>query len=118
MDIDEKDCLFCKMVRGEIPCEKVFENKEVLGFKDIYPQACEHYLFIHKEHTKNVNNMAVQQPQQLEAVFKAIREFTQQNYLDASGFRIVTNVNKNAGQTVFHTHFHVLGGEKLGTFGV
>jgi histidine triad (HIT) family protein len=115
---DEKNCLFCKIIKGEIPAEKVFETKHVYAFKDINPQAAEHYLFIHKEHTRNVNIMAVQQPQQLEQVFKAIREFTQQTYLETSGFRVVTNVNKHGGQTVFHTHFHVLGGEQLKGFGI
>ncbi len=114
----EKSCLFCKIVNGEVPSEKVFETSKVYAFKDIYPQAVEHYLFIHKEHTKNINSMAAQKPEHLEDIFKAIKEFTQQTYLETSGFRVVTNVNKNAGQTVFHTHFHVLGGEQLKGFGV
>ncbi|MBL7664952.1 MAG: histidine triad nucleotide-binding protein [Bacteriovoracaceae bacterium] len=113
----EEDCLFCKIVRGEIPAKKVFETKDVIAFNDIYPQAVEHYLFIHREHTKNANSMVAQKPEHLTAIFKAIREFTQQTYLETSGFRVVTNIGANAGQTVFHTHFHVLGGEKLGTFG-
>ncbi|MFT6068214.1 MAG: histidine triad (HIT) family protein [Bacteriovoracaceae bacterium] len=109
-----KDCLFCKMIEGEIPCEKVFENKEVLGFKDIYPQAKEHYLFINKIHSNNVNEM---EPIHTAQIFSAIKEFTTSNDLEKDGFRVVTNLGVNGRQSVFHTHFHVLGGETLGSFG-
>ncbi len=108
------DCLFCKIVRGEIPSEKVFENEFVYAFKDIYPMAKEHYLFISKNHSKNINEM---NPNDLKNVMSAIKEFTSQSELETNGFRIVTNINKNGGQTVFHTHFHVLGGEQLSRFG-
>ncbi len=107
------DCLFCKMVAGEIPCDKVFESDKVLGFKDIYPQARTHLLFIHKEHTSNVNQMS---GEQIATIFEAIKTHTEEGLVEA-GFRIVTNFGSNAGQTVFHTHFHVLGGEKLSSFG-
>ena len=108
------DCLFCRIIAGEIPSAKVFENDHVLGFKDLYPQAKEHYLFIHKSHSKNVNEM---DSTQLTDIFSAIKEFTQNNDLEENGFRVVSNVNKHGGQTVFHTHFHVLGGEQLKHFG-
>lgn len=110
------DCIFCKIIRAEIPCDKVFENESVLGFKDLHPQAKEHYLFISKQHNKNVNDLA-EDSVQLQAVFKAIKTFTQSNELEKNGFRVVTNVNRDGGQTVFHTHFHVLGGEPLRGFG-
>lgn len=108
------DCLFCKIIAGEIPSEKVYEGNHVIGFKDLHPQASEHYLFIHRSHSKNVNEM---DSAQLTEVFAAIKEFTQKNSLEEDGFRVVTNINKHAGQTVFHTHFHVLGGEQLRGFG-
>lgn len=111
------DCLFCKIIKGEIPSEKIFENEEVLGFKDLYPQAKEHYLFIHKVHSMNVNDLTKNNPEQLEDLFKSIRKFTSSCDLNQNGFRIVTNQGKHGGQTVFHTHFHVLGGEPLGSFG-
>lgn len=101
------------MVTGEVPCEKVFENDNVLGFKDIYPQAQIHLLFIHKNHSANVNQMSGEEVAQ---VFAAIKEYTEEGLVEA-GFRVVTNFGANAGQTVFHTHFHVLGGEKLSGFG-
>lgn len=111
------DCLFCKIIDGKIPSEKVHEDEKVLGFKDIGPMAKEHYLFIHKEHTPNVNAMVKTNPEQLADVFSAIKSYTQSNGLEQSGFRVVTNVGPDAGQTVFHTHFHVLGGQRLSKFG-
>ncbi|MBD65063.1 MAG: histidine triad nucleotide-binding protein [Halobacteriovoraceae bacterium] len=109
-----KDCLFCKISSGDIPSEKVFENDDVIGFKDIAPMAKEHYLFIAKKHSKNINEI---DEKSLVQVYSAIKEFTQKNNLEQNGFRVVTNVNEHGGQTVFHTHFHVLGGEQLKRFG-
>lgn len=111
------DCLFCKILKGEIPSEKVFENDHVYAFKDLYPQAKEHYLFIHKQHTTNLNHMVDSDPQQVVDVFKAISTYTKENNLLERGFRVVTNCGEDAGQTVFHTHFHVLGGGPLSSFG-
>ena len=111
-----KDCLFCKIVQGEIPCEGVFETDTVLGFKDISPQAKLHYLFVHKTHTQNINEL-VSQPEKLTEIFQAIKTFTRESQLEQTGFRVVSNVNSDGGQTVFHTHIHVLGGEALGRFG-
>lgn len=108
------DCLFCKIIKGEIPSEKIFENDSVYAFKDIYPMAKEHYLFISKNHSANINEMDTKD---LLEVMSAIKEFTTNSKLEKDGFRVVTNINKNGGQTVFHTHFHVLGGEQLGRFG-
>lgn len=109
-------CLFCKILKGEIPSKKVFENENVYGFVDIYPQAKTHLLFIHKNHTANVNEMS-ENPLAIGEVYQAIATYTREQKMDVEGFRVVTNIGANAGQTVFHTHFHVLGGEKLGHFG-
>ena len=111
------DCIFCKIVKGEIPSTKIFENETVIGFKDLRPQAAIHQLLIHKSHTKDNNELAKNDPQELSDVFNAIRTYTQTEGLDKNGFRVVTNLGPFAGQTVFHTHFHVLAGEPLGHFG-
>lgn len=111
------DCIFCKIISGEIPSTKVFENETVLGFKDLSPMAKVHNLFIHKDHTKNVVELFEDKPKQLSDIFQAISKYTKESTLETSGFRVVTNVGKNAGQTVFHTHFHLLAGEQLGSFG-
>ncbi len=101
---------------GEVPSKRVFENELVIGFHDLHPQAKHHLLFIHKTHTRDINEMA-QDAEALREVFSAIAIFTKEKKLDESGFRIVTNVGKHGGQTIFHTHFHVLAGEPLGPFG-
>jgi histidine triad (HIT) family protein len=111
------DCIFCKLVDGKIPSSKIYEDDHVVGFKDLKPEADIHQLFIHKKHTKDINEMVKDDPAQLAHLFNAIRLYTEKERLNESGFRVVTNLGRNAGQTVFHTHLHVLGGEPLGTFG-
>ncbi|MEA9356942.1 histidine triad nucleotide-binding protein [Bacteriovorax sp. PP10] len=110
------DCLFCKIVEGKIPASKTFENDNVIGFVDIHPQAKIHLLFVHKTHTADINELSGD-PKSLGEIFQAITEYTKAQGLDKNGFRVVTNLGKHAGQTVFHTHFHVLSGEHLGRFG-
>lgn len=112
-----QDCLFCKILNNEIPSSKVYEDEKVYAFKDINPMAKEHYLFIHKNHSTNINEMSDSNSDDLKDIFGAISIFTRDSDLSTSGFRVVTNHGPNAGQTVFHTHFHVLGGEILRGFG-
>lgn len=108
------DCLFCKILKNEIPSERVYEDDNVYAFKDINPSAQEHYLFISKQHSENFNKLS---PHELVNIQKAIITFTSGTKLESDGFRIVTNINADGGQTVFHTHFHLLGGEQLKGFG-
>ncbi len=107
------ECLFCKFISGELNTHKVFENENVLAFKDIYPAAKTHILFIHKKHTENIVEICNTDIGQVTDIFSAMAEWTQQEGLDKSGFRIINNLGDHGGQTIFHTHFHVLGGEKL-----
>jgi histidine triad (HIT) family protein len=111
------DCIFCKIVEGKIPSTKVYEDEKVIGFKDLRPQAAIHQLFIHKAHTKDINELSKTDPSQLADLFNGIRLYTEKEGLTQNGFRVVTNLGAHAGQTVFHTHLHVLGGEPLGHFG-
>jgi histidine triad (HIT) family protein len=115
--MQDSNCIFCKIIEGKIPSKKVFENDVVIGFEDLAPQAAKHLLFIHKSHTTDVGQMMLSGPKQVEEIFLAITHYTRDTGLDRSGFRVVTNQGKNAGQTVFHSHFHLLGGEPLGHFG-
>jgi len=111
------DCIFCKIVNGNIPAEIVFENDNVLAFRDIQPQAREHFLFIHKTHQDDLVSMISENSQGLLQVISAISEFAKKTKLKENGFRIVTNIGRSAGQSVFHTHFHVLSDNHLGKFG-
>ncbi|MCB0349316.1 MAG: HIT domain-containing protein [Bdellovibrionales bacterium] len=109
--------IFEKIIKKEIPAEIVFENHNVLAFKDISPQASTHVLFIHKEKSTNINEMIEKNPTQISDIFKAIKEFTELEGIDQHGFRVVTNCGARAGQSVFYTHFHLLSGESFGNFG-
>lgn len=111
------DCIFCKIVEGKIPSTKVYEDENVIGFKDLRPQAKIHQLFIHKKHTKDICDMSLNASSQLADLFRAIRLYSEESGLGKEGFRVVTNQGPNAGQTVFHTHFHLLAGEPLAHFG-
>ncbi len=110
------DCLFCKIVAGKIPSKKIYETENVLIFEDIAPMAPRHYLCIHKKHDTDITEMVQQNPKHLRQVFQAIQHVTQQAEFQ-EGYRVVTNKGADAGQTVFHTHFHLLAGGKLRSFG-
>ncbi len=112
-----QDCLFCKIISKEIIAEIVYEDSATVAFKDISPQSLGHLLFIHKIHSKNVSEMINNNPNHLLDIFNSINKFTSQNKFTQNGYRIVTNHGKYGGQTVFHTHFHLLFGEQLGSFG-
>lgn len=115
--MSQSDCIFCKIVEGKIPSTRIFENDQVIGFKDLHPLAAKHFLFVHKKHTRDVIEMMEQDPAQISAIYAAVSEFAKKEGLTDSGLRVVTNIGAHGGQTVFHTHFHVLGGEQLGRFG-
>ena len=109
------NCIFCKIVEGKIPSTKVFENENVIGFVDLHPQAKIHLLFVHKSHSRDITEMS-EKPESIGQVFTSIAEYAKSSGLAKSGYRVVTNNGIEAGQSVFHTHFHVVGGEQLGHF--
>lgn len=111
------NCIFCKISKGEISSSKVFENEHVLAFKDLHPLAPVHVLFISKTHTTNINEMMAFDSNLVTHVFSGIAAYTKESGLDKNGFRIVTNTGRDSGQSVFHTHFHVLSGSPLKGFG-
>lgn len=107
------DCLFCKIIAGEIPSEKVYEDENVYAFKDINPEAPFHVLVIPKKHIQSVSHVEQQDEELVGKIFSAIRKIADENGLDEDGYRVVTNIGENAGQTVLHMHFHVLGKRNL-----
>lgn len=108
--------IFSKIIKGEIPCDKVYEDDNVLAFKDINPIAEIHLLFIHKKETKDIVDMAEKDDQQFVDLFQAIAKYTKESGLYDKGFRLMSNVGASAGQSVFHTHFHVLSGKGIRSF--
>jgi histidine triad (HIT) family protein len=106
------DCIFCKIIKKEIPSTAVYENEHVYAFRDIHPQAKHHILLVPKQHVGSVMETNTNS-ETLKHIFDAVKEVAKKEKIDSSGFRITTNNGPDAGQTVFHLHFHILGGEKL-----
>ncbi|MCL2392115.1 MAG: histidine triad nucleotide-binding protein [Oscillospiraceae bacterium] len=107
------ECIFCKIIAGEIPSQKVYENEYVYAFRDISPQAPVHILVVPKEHVESVANLSAENSYMVAKCFEAIAEVAKSEGL-VEGFRVITNSGKAAGQTVFHLHFHLLGGKIMG----
>jgi len=106
------NCVFCKIIAGEIPSDKVYEDELVLAFRDIAPQAPVHILVIPKAHIASVAEVTAESADLVAACFGAISQIAREQGLE--GFRVITNSGAGGGQTVFHLHFHLLGGEQLG----
>lgn len=106
------NCLFCRIIRGEIPSTKVFENDLVYAFRDINPQAPSHILVIPKVHIASIDEADKVDDTTLAAIIRAIREIASAEGLN-SGYRVVSNCGDDACQSVKHLHFHILGGKKM-----
>ena len=110
-----EDCIFCKIVKGEITSKKVYEDDEILAFYDINPIAKVHVLVIPKIHIKSLQELKEENKDLLFHLFEKINEVAKIVGVDKTGFRVISNVGEDAGQAVKHLHFHILGGEKLPT---
>ena len=106
------DCLFCKIIAGEIPSTKVYEDDLVFAFRDIAPQAPTHILVIPKTHISGCNGVNPDNSQVVAHIFEVIPQIAAAEGL-TGGYRVVSNCGDDAGQTVHHLHFHILGGKKL-----
>jgi histidine triad (HIT) family protein len=107
-------CLFCKMVSGEIAPDKVFENDDVLAFRDINPQAPTHVLVIPKRHVGTLNELDEHTAELVGKMVLAAAEVARQEGFAEQGYRTIMNCNADGGQTVFHIHLHLLGGRVMG----
>lgn len=103
-------CLFCRIANNEIPAKKVFEDDEVIAFEDINPQAPTHLLVIPREHIPSLAEVNDSNAATITAVLVRAAQLARDLHLDDEGFRLVSNCGESAGQTVFHIHFHLLGG--------
>lgn len=106
------DCLFCKIVNGEIPSQKVYEDKDIFAFKDINPQAPFHVLIIPKEHIDSAADIDDNNSKIVAKIFEVASKIAKENNLE-NGFRIVTNSGEYGCQSVHHLHFHLLSGKQL-----
>ncbi len=108
------DCLFCKIAAGEIPSTKVYEDEEILAFRDIAPKAPVHILLIPKKHLASLAEAGPEDAALLGKMQLLARQLAEQEGVAESGFRVVANSGPNSGQEVAHLHYHLLGGEPLG----
>ena len=106
------DCLFCKIVKSEVPSTVVYEDEYVYAFHDIYPQAPVHIIVIPKEHITSAADINQENSHLAAKCFEAITKIANEEGLDG-GYRVITNIGADGGQTVFHLHFHLLGGREF-----
>ena len=109
-----ENCIFCKIIKGEIPSNKVYEDEEILAFRDINPVAPVHILVIPKKHISYVTELQKEDEVLIGKIYSVINKIAKQEGIDEKGFRIVINCKEDGGQEVPHLHFHIIGGKKLG----
>jgi len=107
------DCLFCKILAGEIPAELVYESDTAVAFRDISPQAPTHVLVIPRKHISTINDITPEDETIVGSLYTAAREIAAAEGIGDDGYRAVMNCNEGAGQSVFHIHLHVLGGRPM-----
>ena len=107
------DCLFCKIIKGEIPSTKVYEDELVYGFKDINPAAPIHILVIPKKHITSLANLEKEDEAVVGKIYGVINKIAKQEGILEKGFRVIVNCGEDGGQSVQHLHFHLLGGRKM-----
>jgi len=107
------DCIFCKIVAGEIPAKVVYEDHEMMAFEDINPQGPVHVQFISKRHIPNLNEATEEDFQLMGRILKQIARYSKQEGFSEAGYRVVNNVGPDGGQEVYHLHFHLIGGRPL-----
>lgn len=107
------DCIFCKIAAGNIPANIVFQNDDVLAFRDLNPQAPTHILVIPKKHIATTNDITPADESLIGKMLLAAKQVAKDEGIADSGYRTVMNCNRGAGQTVFHIHLHVLGGRPM-----
>ena len=112
-----EDCIFCKILAGEIPSTRVHETGNTLAFEDINPVAPVHVLVIPRKHIPTLNDLAPEDAGLVAEMMLAAKEVAKIKGSDQAGYRVVFNTNREAGQEVFHIHLHVLGGRRLGPMG-
>ena len=109
-----EDCLFCKIIAGEIPCTKVYEDEDILAFNDINPAAPIHILVIPKKHIESLAHMQKEDEAIVGKIYGVINKIAEEKGFKDNGYRVIVNCGKDAGQEVMHLHFHILAGAKFG----
>ena len=106
----EKDCLFCKIIRGETPAEMVYRDDTVVAFRDKYPSAPEHILLVPTKHIRSINELSEEDGPVISQLFLRAKDIAKERGIDRSGYKLSINVERGGGQYIFHLHLHLLGG--------
>ncbi len=109
-----EDCIFCKIIKREIPSSIVYEDSEIIAFRDVNPQAPVHILVIPKKHISSLIELKEEDEILVGKIYTVINKIAEQEEIDKKGFRVIVNCGEDGGQEVKHLHFHILGGKKLG----
>ncbi len=112
--MNSADCLFCKILDGDIPADVIFESDNALAFRDINPQAPTHVLIIPREHIATINELDAGDEAVVGNLFLVAKQIAKREGIADAGYRVIMNCNAAAGQTVFHLHLHLLGGRQMG----
>jgi len=107
------DCIFCKIVTGEIPSTRVYQDELVTAFRDIHPAAPTHILIVPNKHLASTNELEMQDEAMVGHLFSVARKLAEQEKIQDSGYRLIINTGPDAGQVVFHLHLHLLGGQHM-----
>ena len=107
------DCIFCKIITGEIPSTNVFRDEQVTAFRDLNPAAPTHILLVPNKHIDSINTLTSEDEQLIGHLFMAAKQIAAQEGIAEGGYRLIINTNAHAGQTVFHIHLHLLGGAPM-----
>jgi histidine triad (HIT) family protein len=111
--MSEQDCLFCKILNGDIPADIIYESDSAIAFRDISPQAPTHVLVIPRKHVATINDLNEEDQEIIGSLYLAAKDIARAEGISDEGYRAVMNCNEGAGQSVFHIHLHVLGGRAL-----
>lgn len=109
-----EDCLFCKIIKGEVPSSKVYEDEEILAFKDIQPAAPIHILVIPKKHITSLAHLEKEDEAVIGKIYTVMNQIAEEQGFRQNGYRVIVNCGKDGGQEVMHLHFHLLAGKQLG----
>ena len=106
-------CIFCKIIRGEIPASIVYKNEEIIAFRDIHPVAPTHFLILPAKHIASVNDVLPEDEPLMGRLFTVAKKLAAQEGIAESGYRLIVNTGAHAGQVVFHLHMHLMGGRRM-----
>jgi histidine triad (HIT) family protein len=107
------DCIFCKIITGDIPSTNVFRDEQVTAFRDLNPAAPTHILLVPNKHIDSINTLTTDDEQLIGHLFTTAKQLASQEGIAEGGYRLIINTNADAGQTVFHIHLHLLGGTRM-----